>query len=225
MQLEDVKQSTVTMVEQQKRSKRRYNIYVDDEYAFAVHEDIMLKHQLLKGAIIDAAKIVEVTHAEERHAAYLRALRLLGRRPHARKELERKLKEAECESAAIEHALDKLAGEGYVDDDSFAKQFAEHRVNFSRKGRLFIRQELKQKGVGKDAIAQAMDELDSEAEYEAALVLACRKWNGTRGEKLDKKRKTMAFLLRRGFPQSIVQRALREAERLAAENVDPDDEL
>jgi regulatory protein len=204
-------QGVITMVELQSRNKRRYNIYINDEYAFSVHEDTMLKYQLFKGADIDAAGIESILQAEERNSAYIRALGLLARRPHGERELRRKLEVSGSGTDAIDHAVERLTTEGYIDDNAFAKQFTEQRVAFNRKGRLFIRQELQQKGIGKEDIAEAIESVDPKAEYDAALHLAKRKWASTSGTPIDKSRKTVAFLMRRGFPQQVAMQSMREA--------------
>ena len=36
-------------VEKQKQGRYRYNIFLNEEFAFSVHEDILVKHRLIKG--------------------------------------------------------------------------------------------------------------------------------------------------------------------------------
>ena len=47
----------ITKVEKQKRGKHRYNIYLNEEYAFSVHEDILIKHRLNKGESLHPQEI------------------------------------------------------------------------------------------------------------------------------------------------------------------------
>lgn len=205
--------SIITKVELQKRNKNRYNIYINEEYAFSLHEDMLIKHRLMKGEVIDRAMLESVMQDEERHAAYLKGLDILSRRPHSRLEMKQKLSRAGYDVEVREYAINKLLDQGYLNDAMFAQQLADQRISFNRKGRNFVRQELNAKGINKEEIAQALEALDDEAEFEAALPLALRKWNSTSGTHIDKKRKTMGLLLRRGYTQSLVRRVIAEIQQ------------
>ncbi|MCD1257743.1 RecX family transcriptional regulator [Paenibacillus athensensis] len=200
----------ITSVETQKRSKRRFNIFIDEAFAFSVHEDIMVKHRLLKGEYIDPKRTAEVLGDEERHEVYMRALRLIGRRPHARKELERKLKERGYEAELIDWACSRLQAEHYLDDEAFARQVTEQRIYSQRKGRNLVKEELRQKGVAKELVQEALGAVDPEEELAGALKIAETKWRQTGGSFMDRKRKTAAFLMRRGYTGNIVSKALAQ---------------
>ncbi|MDT2237281.1 hypothetical protein P7H19_14695 [Paenibacillus larvae] len=81
----------ITKVERQKRSKHRYNIYLDEEYAFSVHEDIMIKHRLLKNEEVETSRLQEIMLDEERQSAYLKAIKQIGIRPRSMHEVRQKL--------------------------------------------------------------------------------------------------------------------------------------
>lgn len=207
-QNEQSKRSVITKVELQQNNKHRYNIYVDEQFAFALHEDLMLKHRLLKGEIVDQSTMESILREEEQYAAYLKSLRIIGRRAHSRQEVKQKLSAAGYDGETIESVTARLLREGYLDDASFARQLAEQRIRFNRKGRNFVRQELKVKGISKEQVAETLEAIDAEDEYEGALQLAARKWRSTSGDGLAKKRKTASYLLRRGYTQGLVKRVL-----------------
>ena len=74
---------------------------------------------------------------------------------------------------------------------------------------------------------QAVSELDEEAEKEAAIALARKKWPALKGEWRQRQLKLTGYLLRRGFPNSVVRSALDEVradsdEGLADEPFEPD---
>ena len=79
---------------------------------------------------------------EERNLAYVKALFMVGRRPHAVSEVKRKLKEKGFEAPIIEWTCEKLIANKYVNDEEFAKMWTDNRVRTQRKGRNLIRQEL-----------------------------------------------------------------------------------
>lgn len=77
-----------------------------------------------------------------------------------------------------------------------------------RKGKMWIRQELREKGIDKSLIAEALDEITPEQELESALQTGRKKWNMIRGDVNDKRRKTGAFLMRRGFSGEMVRQVI-----------------
>lgn len=204
--------SIISSIERQKR-KPRYNIYIEDEFAFGVHEDILIKHRLMKGQSIDKRRMEEILQDEERQQAYLYSIRWLGARPRTRKEIFDRLKSKGYEEGIIEETVKRLSEQNYVDDADYAKRWAEERVRLHKKGRRWIQQELKEKGVAEQHIQDALTEVDTEAEWDSALVLARKKWHsGSSSSKDDRARyqKTLAYILRRGYPMDLASRAVRK---------------
>ncbi|MFC0215670.1 RecX family transcriptional regulator [Paenibacillus chartarius] len=208
----------ITKIEVQKKNKRRYNIFLNDEFAFAVHEDIMIKHRLFKGDVVTNEWLEELLQDEERNDAYLKALRFLGVRPRTEKEMRLKLKESGYEEVLIEETIRRLVDQKYLDDRLFAKMWAEQRVGSQHKGKALIRQELILKGVPRDDIQNVLQAIDPEEELASAVDIGVKKWRQTSGENFERKRKTAAFLLRRGYSNEVVQQVLRRISTLNDNN-------
>lgn len=200
--------SIITLVEKQKRGRHRYNIFLNEEYAFSVHEDILIKHRLAKGEGVQLQELEKIIQDEERNNAYIKAIRVIGRRPHSSSELKRKLKESGYEPSIIEWVIEKLASQKYLNDEEFAKMWTDSRIISQKKGRNLVRQELQQKGIDKEFVKHAMDNINPEDEIAGAMKIAQTKWKQTSGETFDKKRKTAAFLMRRGFTGAVVTKVL-----------------
>ncbi len=104
-------------------------------------------------------------------SAYQKAVQLLGSRPHFRRELQAKLAQRGFPSEEIEEALDRLTGQGYLDDRKTAVAFVEHRLSRNNEGRLRLRAELEKRGAPPDAVEEALTavpEDDLEPAREAA---------------------------------------------------------
>lgn len=56
----------ITRLERQKKHPHRINVFLNDEYGFAIHEDIIVKYRLLKGKKISEADIEELLLADEK---------------------------------------------------------------------------------------------------------------------------------------------------------------
>lgn len=203
-------QVEITSIERQKRSEHRYNIFVNETFAFSVHEDVLVKHRLAKGQWIAKSRMEEIFQDEERQKALNDALKYIGRKPRSVQEVTQKLKLKGFETTLIESVIRQLTDHQYLDDESFAKSWAEHRILNSKRGRQWVRQELKMKGVAKEKIGDALQAVSSEAEYNTAMELAVKRLKQICGEPRDKQRKLAQFLLRRGYPNSMVAKVVRE---------------
>lgn len=202
----------ITAVERDPRQPQRYRIYVDHQLACTVHEDVLVKYRLLKGAQVMDDELRDIMAADELQQAYLQGIRYLQRKPRTRHEVLIRLTQKGYEGEIIEQALQRLAYEKLLDDAVYAKQWAEQRVRSHKKGRLWVKHELQQKGVDKEKIIDAMEQIDGDQELQSAIAVGLRKWQNTKGNAQERRQKTMAFLMRRGYPGEIVRKALQEIQ-------------
>ena len=141
-----------------------------------------------------------------------RALGLLVRREHSRKELTRKLAARGVEAEAASAAIDKLASAGWQDDARFAGQLVRSRAAAGH-GPLRIRAELATHGLAREAIAAAMDGYDGDW-LDNARDLVRRRFGAIAADDRAARHKAADLLLRRGFSSDHVRAATR---------FDPDD--
>ncbi len=141
-----------------------------------------------------------------------RALTLLVRREHSRKELTRKLVTRGLDPVEVDEAVAKLADAGWQDDQRFAESLVRNRVNGGY-GPIHIRAELGTHGLDSDAIAAALETFEGDW-IEDARDLVRRRYGDSVPDDLALRRKAGDLLMRRGFPGDIVRAATR---------FDPDD--
>lgn len=195
------------------------------EYALQVHEDTLIKYRMLKGGIFTKTELEDIVQADEKQKAYAAALVQLSRKPRTRYELFMKLKEKGWGEERIEQTLNRLESEGLVNDAVYARDWAAYRASQQGKGKVWIRQELRQKGVAKLHIEAALGAVDEETELAGARKLAEKRWritDETDGSLVrEQKRKIAAFLLRRGYSGSVASRVIKElAEGVLSDNED-----
>lgn len=135
-----------------------------------------------------------------------RALGLLVRREHSRKELARKLAARGVEQDAAQAAVEWMTAEGWQSDDRFAEQLVRSRAN-NGYGPVRIRAELGTHGLDRDAVAAAMDAYDGDWTENARDLVRRRFPRGA--EDLAQRRKAADFLARRGFDGDQVRAAVR----------------
>ena len=135
-----------------------------------------------------------------------RALGLLVRREHSRKELSRKLVARGVESEEAQAAIDKLSEAGWQDDARFAELLVRSRAA-SGHGPVHVRAELRTHGLDSDAVAAAMDGFDGDWNA-IARDLVRRRFDAKAIKTLAGQRKAADLLLRRGFAMEQVRAAL-----------------
>lgn len=137
-----------------------------------------------------------------------RALALLVRREHSRKELARKLAERGIDQEAALAAIDRLTGDGWQSDARFAEMLVRTRVAHGQ-GPVRIRAELGTHGLDGDTIDAAMGTFDGDWR-QVALDLACRRFGlELTSADMARQRKMADFLYRRGFDGDTVRAVLR----------------
>lgn len=135
-----------------------------------------------------------------------RALSLLVRREHSRKELARKLTARGGDKDEAQAAVDRMTAEGWQSNDRFAEQLVRSRANTGQ-GPLRIRAELSTHGLDRDAVAAAFEAYDGDW-AENARDLVRRRFPGALDDRAIQ-RKAAEFLVRRGFTGDQVRAATR----------------
>lgn len=136
-----------------------------------------------------------------------RALGLLTRREHSRKELTRKLQAKGVAREDAAQAIGRLAEAGWQDDARFAEMLARTRATTGH-GPIRIRAELAMHGLDADAIRVALDAVETEVDWHASARDLVRRRIGLLGD-LRQRRKAADLLIRRGFDADTVRSATR----------------
>jgi regulatory protein len=137
-------------------------------------------------------------------SAYEKALGLLARREHSRKELKTKLRQGGYEGEETAAALDRLGEQHYQDDDRFAEVLLRSRIAQGY-GPMRLRQELKSHGLADARIRELLDA--AEVDWDASAAAQLRRRYGKTGANDPAERARRAqFLLRRGFAAATVRR-------------------
>lgn len=135
-----------------------------------------------------------------------RALGLLVRREHSRKELTRKLLGRGVEAGDAQAAVDRLAAAGWQDDARFAESVLRNRAASSY-GPRHIRAELGSHGLPEELIEAVMDGFDGDWRANARDFVMRRHPAALAGDRTAQ-RKAADLLLRRGFGMEQVRAAL-----------------
>src|SRR5260370_29218157 len=106
---------------------------------------------------------------ESAQIAYVEAIKRLARQPQSRTALRQRLLKLGYVEAAVDAALDRAEGDGYLNDREFAASLVRRRTK--GRGHALIAQELRAKGIDEAAAGPALAAVDAEVEAEQALAL------------------------------------------------------
>jgi len=129
----------------------------------------------------------------------------------SRAELAKKLSGKGVPDEIAQPLLTRFEDVGLIDDPAFARAWVQSRHVGKGLARRALEQELRVKGVGDDAVRDALDELDPEDEIESARMLVRRRMRSV--QRLDRTtaiRRLTAILARKGYPSGVALRIVRE---------------
>ncbi|MGH7613944.1 MAG: regulatory protein RecX, partial [Gemmatimonadales bacterium] len=106
------------------RSPGYCQLEVDRGCFASLPEALLAPLGLIVGAALTVETLGRLQALADIEAAYRSAVRAQARRPHARSDLRRRLIQKQHPPSAVEVALERLAGQGLLDDRRFAEHFA-----------------------------------------------------------------------------------------------------
>ncbi|MFJ8792409.1 recombination regulator RecX [Streptomyces sp. NPDC102462] len=148
-------------------------------------------------------------------------LRLLTGTPRTRKQLADALRKKEIPDDVAEEVLSRFEEVGLIDDSAFADAWVESRHHGRGLARRALARELRTKGVDSALIDEAVARLDAEQEESTARDLVARKLRSTRGLDRDRRiRRLAGMLARKGYPEGMALRVVRQALEEEGEDTD-----
>jgi len=196
----------ITKIEVQKKRKNRYSIYLDEEFAFGLDQDVVLKFGLCKGDELSEKEIEEILASEEMKTAKERAFRFLAYRDRSEKEIVDKLKEIGYKDSIVGWVLSELKRLKLIDDARFSVSFAKSKIVSKPMGEYLLRRELLNKGISEKHILIAIEEAYQEKDQTTVAAELTQKKAKRLGnlEKRKAKKRLCDLLLRRGFSWDVI---------------------
>ena len=199
----------ITAIKAQRRNTERVSLFLDGEFAFGLAR--VLAGFLQVGQVLDEEKIARLQADDELESAYLRAINFLSYRPRSSAEIRRNLRKYEVPELCIEPTVDRLAKNGFVNDQDFAQTWVENRNSFRPRGARALRSELRQKGISDEVIQSTLDEMvDEEKLVYLAGIKKARQLNNRSLEWQSFRKKLADFLARRGFSYGVISPILSQ---------------
>lgn len=118
----------ITALKLQKHNPQRINVYLDGEYAFGLSR--ILAAWLAVDQNISDEKIAQLQDQDGQESAYQQALQFLNYRQRSQAEVRKNLQTHQVSEQIIASVLERLRNNGLVNDQSFAQNWVENRIEF-----------------------------------------------------------------------------------------------
>jgi len=129
-------------------------------------------------------------------------------------EVKTKLYELGVRKADHDEIISTLIEEDYLNEERFAIAFAGGKFRMKQWGRIKIKYELKQKQVSEYNIKKALKQVNEEDYLKTLDKLAEEKYSTLKSEQwLTTKKKTMDYLMQKGFEPELINRAIQKITR------------
>lgn len=200
----------ITNIEEQKRNKDRVNIYVDNDYAFSLSKEVLIKEGLKVNDIIDLEKLTKVSKEDNYIKCKGAALRIIEKTIKTESEIKKKLLLKGYDDETINRTIDFLKEYNFLNDESYATMYV--RDKSKGQGKNKIKYDLIKKGLDEDTILEAIAKIDSDNEENIAYEMALKKYNTIKKRETDSyklSQKLYRFLLSKGYGYDIASRVIK----------------
>lgn len=191
-------------------AKSRSKIYIDGEFAFVLYKGELRLYGIKVGAQLSQNDYQTIVNEVLPKRAKLRSMNLLKSKDYTREQLKRKLREGFYPEAIINEAIEYVKSYHYIDDYRYCIQFIEY--NAVAKSRQRMIRDLGIKGVDREVILKAMDELSENTSLysEDALIRDLIKKKNFDIQTTDNKEKQriMRYLYGKGFSMESINKAI-----------------
>lgn len=137
-----------------------------EEKEFIIHEDLILKYNLLLTKEVTDENIEELGRENRKYEVYEIALNELKKRLRSKKELEEILTKKEIPLPTIKDCINKLINQGYLNDEIYAESYVHDKILLTSDGPLKIEKELSRNDIEQDTIRKAILQYTDEIEEE-----------------------------------------------------------
>jgi len=183
-----------------------YKLTIDDTPDLILHEDLILKFNLLKTRNIEIETIRVIKEQNKTYEAYNCAVQFIGKKLRYVKETKEHLLKNQYAERDIKRAVALLKKQGYLSNDQYARAFVLDRLKLSNDGPIKIKKNLQSKGIEDHIIEHNLSCYTEKVECERIknVILKQIKTNHNQS-KLVVKKKIHTRLVRLGYHPMLIE--------------------
>ena len=178
------------------KRKKLSAVYIDGEFALKIDTETIISSPYSVGSEIDDEQLKELIDRAEEKRAKEKALWLLSTRDHSKRELETKIRKTNSAESA-QKAVERMEELGLVDDEKFARRYAEELINIKHLSVRGAKYKLTEKGIDKNLADEILEELATDPREHIEILIEKKYRKNLSDEK--GRRKTVAALQRMGY--------------------------
>lgn len=197
----------VTAVEPRRKSLSA--LYIDGEFAMKLDTMTLMENHIKPGVELTDEQLHSLIQKSNARRAKERALYLITYRDHSKKELTDKIRRT-CSADAAEQAAQKMEELGLVNDEEFARKYANELLHKKHMAPRAIQYKLREKGITAETISIILEELEYDTYEEIQAVLNKKYYGYSDDEKI--KKRAFAALQRLGWGWSDIKDAMNSNE-------------
>ena len=193
-----------------KKNKNKFIVMTSEgEYSFC--EDTILKYYLFKGKSFSEGEFQEILENEQENELFTKTLNFISYQMRSSKEIDEYLKKYQATEIQREKIVFRLTNLGYLNDEAYARNMLDS-VCLKKKGPLYLKQKLKEKGIDEAIIFDALRNYSKDSQQKLITEIVSRE--GQKKTHLPpKKQKQNLYekLLRDGFESDLIGQVLSQA--------------
>ena len=186
--------------------KGKYCVQLDSGENLILYRSEFQQLELKEGRILEPEEYQQILSQIIGKRAKKRALHLLEKRDLTEKELRDKLSNGQYPASCVEDAIAYVYQYHYLDDYRYVLNYIEYRKE--RYSRLQLQNKLLAKGVNKDVIRRALEEVYTEDESGNIRAILEKRHFSKEDSDPTTRRKIYQYLLRRGYKSSDILREM-----------------
>ncbi|MGN0346003.1 MAG: regulatory protein RecX [Lachnospiraceae bacterium] len=194
------------------KKSQRYIVSLEGENSIVLYKGDLSKYSIRENEELPEDIYEDIINHLLPKRAERRLLHLLEKKDYTEQQLRQKLYEGGYPESAIDAAIVSMKEYNYINDARFANRYIQFQIG--KKTKLQLTQELIHKGIQKELIATAFQDLEEEGtigdEMELALKLLEKRRYSYDASDTKEYAKQYNFLLRKGFSVSTIQKALNK---------------
>lgn len=213
----------ITRISPQKNNKDRFNVEVDNKFAFSISANDLLKEKIASGDSVSKEKLARLKHLSSFSLLIEKSINYISFRPRSENEmktyLHKKLNDKNLtditrkeKSEMSSEVIVYLKGRNYINDDEFSKWLIRQRINSRKpKSKKAIYLELQQKGIPKEIINSNLENLDEYQESESIKLIIEKKYPiliKKYGNTKESKQRMINYLFSKGFSWDAISTAI-----------------
>ena len=190
-----------------------YKLHLDDDSSIVVHEEVILKKDLLITKKIDDEDVKNIDKLNNNYNAYDIAVKYIGVKLRSCFEVHEYLEKKEIDKVIIHEVIEKLKKQNYLNDSVFAKAFVNDRIKFSNYGPYKIKKELDDRKISNSIIEEVLEIFDYSLEREKLEKLVPKYVKTVRNKSLVMmKSKVSNYFSDLGYNKNIVLDILNDVD-------------